>query len=198
MRRLRRLKWSNCARNSLSDQSEKSGKPVKPANKRGSARLSAVQALYQMDIGGSGLTEVVAEYENFRLGREIDGETYLQADSSWFRGIVGGVVKDQRSIDPLIHRSLTAEWPLSRIDSILRAILRAAVFELTKRRDVDARVVVTEYVEVAKAFFDGDEPKMVNGVLDRVARQIRAGEMDTKNSASNEASDEVPGTESLG
>lgn len=175
MRRLPLWKWSNCARSSLSDS-----KPVKSANKRGSARLSAVQALYQMDIGGVGLTEVVAEYENFRLGREIDGETYLDADVSWFRGIVGGVVKDQKQIDPLIHQALTDDWPLSRIDSTLRATLRAAVFELTKRTDVDARVVVSEYVEVAKAFFDADEPKMVNGVLDRIARRLRAGELDAK------------------
>lgn len=152
----------------------------KPANKRGAARLSAVQALYQMDVGGTGLTETVAEYENFRLGREIDGETYLDADAAWFRGIVGGVVQDQKTIDPLIHAALTNEWPLSRLDSTLRAILRAAVFELKSRKDVAARVVVTEYVEVAKAFFDGDEPKMVNGVLDRVARQMRDGELDPK------------------
>ena len=88
-----------------------------------------------MDIGGSGLTEVVAEYENFRLGREIDGETYLAADAAWFRGIVGGVVKDQKAIDPVIHQSLTDTWPLARIDSTLRATLRAAVFELMHRRD---------------------------------------------------------------
>ena len=162
-------------------------KHSKPANKRGSARLSAVQALYQMDIGGVGLTEVVAEYENFRLGREIDGETYRDADVSWFRGIVGGVVKDQKSIDPMIHQALTDDWPLSRIDSTLRATLRAAVFELTKRRDVDARVVVSEYVEVAKAFFENDEPKMVNGVLDRIARKIRDGELDVKDAEPSQA-----------
>ena len=90
-------------------------RPTKPANKRGSARLSAVQALYQMDISGAGLTEVVAEYENFRLGREIDGETYLAADAGWFRGIVGGVVQDQKTIDPVIHQALTDSWPLARI-----------------------------------------------------------------------------------
>jgi N utilization substance protein B len=151
------------------------------ANKRGAARLSAVQALYQMDIGGVGLSEVVAEYENFRLGKEVDGEMYLAADISWFRGIVGGVVKDQKTIDPVIHAALTNDWPLSRIDSTLRAILRAAVFELTKRRDVDARVVVSEYVEVAKAFFERDEPKMVNGVLDSVARDLRPDEFTPKN-----------------
>lgn len=152
----------------------------KPANKRGAARLSAVQALYQMDVAGSGVTEVVAEYENFRLGREIDGEKYLDADASWFRGIVGGVYKFQRSIDPIIHQALTNDWPLSRIDTTLRAVLRAAVFELQKRSDVGAKVIVSEYVEVAKAFFDGDEPRMVNGVLDKIARQIRDGELDPK------------------
>jgi len=160
---------------------------MKPANKRGSARLSAVQALYQMDIGGVGLTEVVAEYENFRLGREIDGETYLDADPSWFRGIVGGVVRDQKKIDPVIHDALTKDWPLSRIDSTLRAVLRAAVFELINRPDVSARVVVSEYNEVTKAFFESDEPKMVNGVLDKVARQLRDGELDPKNLPEGEA-----------
>ncbi|NKB52009.1 MAG: transcription antitermination factor NusB [Rhizobiaceae bacterium] len=157
-----------------------SSKRSKPANKRGSARLSAVQALYQMDISGAGLTEVIAEYENFRLGREIDGETYLEADAAWFRSIVGGVVKDQKIIDPIIHQSLTDTWPLARIDSTLRATLRAGVYELTNRRDVDAPVVVSEYVEIAKAFFDGDEPKMVNGVLDHIARSVRSGELKPK------------------
>ena len=152
----------------------------KPANKRGAARLSAVQALYQMDIGGAGLTEIVAEYENFRLGGEIDGEKYRDADPSWFRGVVAGVVRDQKAIDPIIHKSLTEDWPLSRIDSILRAILRAAVFELINRADVGARVIVSEYVEVTKAFFEGDESKMVNGVLDRIGRNLREGELDAK------------------
>ena len=163
-------------------KSEKT-KSTKPANKRGAARLSAVQALYQMDIGGAGLTEVVAEYENFRLGGEIDGEQYLDADPSWFRGVVAGVVRDQKSIDPIIHKSLTDDWPLSRIDSILRAILRAAVFELINRADVGARVIVSEYVEVTKAFFEGDESKMVNGVLDRIGRNLREGELDPKSEA---------------
>lgn len=152
----------------------------KPANKRGAARLSAVQALYQMDIGGAGLTETVAEYENFRLGREMDGEKYLAADAGWFRGIVGGVYRDQKSIDPIIHGALTDDWPLSRIDSTLRATLRAAVFELINRKDVGAKVIISEYVEVAKAFFDGDEPRMVNGVLDKIARQLREDELDKK------------------
>lgn len=148
-------------------------RPVKPANKRGAARLAAVQALYQMDVGGTGLLEVVAEYEAHRLGGEIDGETYRDADAAWFRDVVSGVVRGQTAIDPLIHASLPADWPLSRIDTTLRAILRAGTHELSARRDVPVAVIVTEYVDVAKAFYEGEEPGLVNAVLDRVARAER-------------------------
>lgn len=147
--------------------------PAKPANQRGAARLAAVQALYQMDIGGTGVLEVVAEYEAHRLGQELDGETYLKADPSWFRSIVAGVVRDQTKIDPLVRASLLESWPLSRLDSTLRAILRAGTFEITERKDVPVAVIVTEYVEIAQAFFEGEEPKIVNAVLDRIAKQVR-------------------------
>jgi N utilization substance protein B len=156
---------------------DKSPGQTKPANKRGAARLAAVQALYQMDIIGTGVMETVAEYESVRLGKEIDGDTYLAADASWFRGVVAGVVEQQKQIDPIIHASLSDDWPLARIESILRAILRAGVFELSNRKDVPAKVVISEYVDIAHAFFEGDEPKMVNGVLDRVSRQLRDGEL---------------------
>ena len=149
------------------------GHPVKPANQRGAARLAAVQALYQMDVGGSGVLEVVAEYEAFRLGQEVDGETYLKADAAWFRSIVSGVVRDQTKIDPLIKSSLQDDWALSRLDSTVRAILRAGTFEIIERKDVPVPVIVTEYVEIARAFFEEDEPKLVNAVLDRIAKQIR-------------------------
>ncbi|KQQ37663.1 antitermination protein NusB [Rhizobium sp. Leaf306] len=147
--------------------------PVKPANQRGAARLAAVQALYQMDVGGTGVLEVVAEYEAHRLGQELDGDTYLKADASWFRSIVAGVVRDQDKIDPLIRSALQEDWLLSRIDSTLRAILRAGTFEIVERKDVPVAVIVTEYVEIARAFFEEDEPKVVNAVLDRIAKQIR-------------------------
>ena len=146
---------------------------VKPANKRGAARLAAVQALYQMDVGGTALLEVVAEYEAHRLGGEIDGETYRDADAAWFRDVVSGVVRGQTAIDPLIHASLPPDWPLSRIDTTLRAILRAGTHELSSRKDVPVAVIVTEYVDVAKAFYDGEEPGLVNAVLDRIARAER-------------------------
>ena len=150
---------------------------VKPANKRGAARLAAIQALYQMDVGGTDLTTVVAEFENFRLGREIDGATYREADPAWFRDLVAGAVREQRALDPLIHTALQGGWPLARLDSTLRAILRAGAYELSKRRDVPAPVVITEYLAVAQAFYDGDEPRIVNGVLDQLARKLRPEEL---------------------
>lgn len=147
--------------------------PVKTANQRGAARLAAVQALYQMDIGGAGVLEVVAEYETHRLGQEIDGETYLKADASWFRSIVSGVVRDQAKLDPMIRGALQDDWSLTRLDSTVRAILRAGTFEILERRDVPVPVIVTEYVEIARAFFEDEEPKLVNAVLDRIAKQVR-------------------------
>ena len=126
-----------------------------------------------MDVGGTGVLEIVAEYEAHRLGQEIDGDTYLKADASWFRSIVSGVVRDQRKLDPLIGTALQDDWALSRLDSTVRAILRAGTFELVERKDVPVAVIVTEYVEIARAFFEDDEPKLVNAVLDRIARQIR-------------------------
>jgi N utilization substance protein B len=151
---------------------------VKPANKRGAARLAAVQALYQMEIGGAELGDVVAEFEAFRLGKEIDGLEFREADPVWFRDVVTGVVREQRQIDPRIHLALTEDWPLRRIDVTLREIMRAATYELIARKDVPARVIITEYVDVAKAFFVEDEPKLANGVLDRIAREVRATEFE--------------------
>ncbi|KKX34537.1 transcription antitermination factor NusB [Rhizobium sp. LC145] len=147
--------------------------PVRTANQRGAARLAAVQALYQMDVGGTGVLEVVAEYEAHRLGQELDGDTYLKADAAWFRSIVSGVVRDQTKIDPLIRSSLQEDWPLSRLDSTLRAILRAGTFEILERKDVPVAVIVTEYVEIARAFFEEEPPRIVNAVLDRIAKQVR-------------------------
>jgi N utilization substance protein B len=146
---------------------------VKQANQRGAARLAAVQALYQMELSGTGVLEIVSEYENFRLGQELDGEQYLKADPSWFRSIVAGVVRDQRALDPVIADSLIEGWPLSRLDATIRAILRAGVFEIIERKDVPTAVIVSEYVEIAHAFFEEDEPKLVNAVLDSVARKLR-------------------------
>src|SRR5436309_11461654 len=146
------------------------------ANRRGAARLAAVQALYQMDIGGAGLNDVFAEFESHWLGSEVEGEKYLPAEAAFFRDVVSGVVRDQKELDPLVDQALARGWPLKRIDAIIRAVLRAGTYELQHRKDVPARVVVTEYVDVANAFVDKDETGMVNAVLDQIARKFRAEE----------------------
>jgi transcription antitermination protein NusB len=149
---------------------------MRKANRRGAARLAAVQALYQMDVAGSGLNEVLAEFESHWLGREIEGTEYLPAEAAFFRDVVGGVVREQRRLDPLIDAVLAHSWPLKRIEAVLRAVLRAGAYELEHRPDVPARVVVAEYVDVANAFVDRDETGMVNAVLDQLAKQVRSAE----------------------
>ncbi|WP_235911627.1 transcription antitermination factor NusB [Mesorhizobium xinjiangense] len=129
-----------------------------------------------MDVAGTGLLETTAEYEAFRLGKEVDGALYREADPQWFRAILAGVVENQKKVDPVIRQALLDDWPLSRIDSTLRAILRAGVYELMLRFDVPIAVIVSEYVDIAKAFYDGEESKLVNAVLDRVARSVRKEE----------------------
>jgi N utilization substance protein B len=148
------------------------------ANRRGAARLAAVQALYQMDIAGTGINDILAQFEGHWIGREVEGEQYLPAEAAFFRDVVTGVVREQRALDPLIDQVLAAGWPLKRIEAILRAVLRAGAYELGHRSDVPARVVVSEYVDVANAFVDREETGMVNAVLDQIARQLRKAEFD--------------------
>jgi N utilization substance protein B len=146
------------------------------ANRRGAARLAAVQALYQMDIAATPLNEILGQFEAFWMGREVEGEEYLPAEAAYFRDVVKGVVVEQRRLDPMIDAVLAKGWPLVRIEAVLRAVLRAGAYELDRRPDVPARVVVSEYVDVAHAFVEHDETGMVNAVLDQLARQLRAGE----------------------
>jgi transcription antitermination protein NusB len=150
--------------------------PPQKANRRGAARLAAVQALYQMDIAGKGLNDIMAEFESHWLGREVEGEQYLPAEAAFFRDIVSGFAAEQRRLDPLIDQALAAGWPLKRFEAIVRAVLRAGCYELDKRTDIPARVVVSEYVGVANAFVEREETGMVNAVLDTLARRFRAGE----------------------
>lgn len=150
--------------------------PAKKANRRGAARLAAVQALYQMDIAGAGINDIFAEFESHWLGHEVEGDTYLPAEAAFFRDVVSGVVRDQARLDPVIDTELRKGWPLTRIDAILRAVMRAGAYELEHRKDVPGRVVVSEYVDIANAFVDRSETGMVNAVLDQIARQFRADE----------------------
>jgi N utilization substance protein B len=129
-----------------------------------------------MDIGGSGLNDIFAEFESHWLGGEVEGDKYLPAEAAFFRDIVGGVVKLQGVLDPQIDEAMEKGWPLERLDAIIRAVLRAGAWELAHRKDVPARVVVSEYVDVANAFVDRSETGVVNGVLDQLARQFRGDE----------------------
>ena len=147
---------------------------------RTAARLAAVQGLYQMDIAGTDLNGVIAELSarpTVRDDAESDAEQLTKgADPAFMAELLRGVVRCQREIDPLVDQQLATGWRLARVDSILRAILRAGVFELMERTDIPMRVVINEYVEIAHAFFADDEPKVVNGVLDKLARRLRSAE----------------------
>ncbi|MEQ8745624.1 transcription antitermination factor NusB [Pyruvatibacter sp.] len=153
-------------------------KPYEPHEARSNARLAAVQALYQMDIGSADIGDVIAEFRAARLGRTYDGETAQElrddapADADFFESIVRGVVDRQGDLDPAIDGALAQGWRLPRLDATLRAVLRAGAFEIHGRSDVPPKAVINEYVSVAHAFFDGDEPKVVNAVLDRLAREL--------------------------
>jgi len=152
------------------------GQTQNRASSRSAARLAAVQALYQMDMTGIDLTDVIAEFETHRLGKEVEGCQYRDAEASFFRDLVEGVVREQLRIDPVIDKQLAEGWRLTRVDSILRAILRSGAYEILVRGDVPARVVISEYVDIAHAFFGEDEPKVVNGILDRLSHKARPQE----------------------
>ena len=149
------------------------------ATARSAARLEAVQALYQMDMAGTDLTDVVAQFTDQVLERLSEGEDGVELappDQAFFEDLVTGVVRLQKKIDPLVDTQLAKGWRLTRVDSILRAILRAGCYELMGREDVPTKVVISEYIDIARAFFDDDEPKVVNGVLDHLGRTLRASD----------------------
>lgn len=147
--------------------------PPQGGRRRTAARLAAVQALYQIELNGAPAEEVIAEFVKHRLGHESEEENFGAADQVLFTDIVAGADARQEDLDRLITGALSAEWPLERLEVILRAILRAGTYELLARKDVPARVAISEYLDIAHAFFAGKEPGMVNGVLDRLARTLR-------------------------
>jgi N utilization substance protein B len=146
-----------------------------PSN-RAAARLGAVQALYQMDIASSDVGETLAQFSSRAIGENFDDGQCGEADYKLLTEIVEGTVREQAAIDPFVDRVLESGWPLHRLDATIRAILRAAAFELMFMERVPARVTISEYVAVTSAFFDGDELRFVNGVLDALARQRRPEE----------------------
>ena len=148
------------------------------AEKRRGARLSVVQALYEMEIGGRGVVEAMAEFEHFWIGKEVEEIELPAAEIAFFRDILSGVVREQRLVDRTVDELLAKDWPLKRVEAVVRAILRAGAYELAFRKDVPARAVISEYVAVARAFYQAEEIGMVNAVLDRMARDFRADEFD--------------------
>jgi N utilization substance protein B len=153
-------------------------KPAHAGRRRSVARLAAVQALYQLALNpGIEPAAAVAEFIHHRLGREIDGETYGEADEALFNDIVRGVVRRRERLDETISAALSEEWPLQRLETILRLIIEAGAYELAHRPDIPPRVTLGEYVAIAHAFFDGKEPVLANGVLDRLARALRPAEL---------------------
>ncbi|MFQ6553198.1 transcription antitermination factor NusB [Aestuariibius insulae] len=140
---------------------------------RSAARLFAVQALYQMEMSDRTVEAVVREFEDHRFGEVFDDYEMAEGDPDTFKALMDGAVTDQARIDQMTDRALVAKWPIARIDPTLRALFRAAGAELVGR-DTPPKVVITEFVDVARAFFpDGKEAKFVNAVLDHMAREAK-------------------------
>lgn len=139
------------------------------------ARLAAVQALYQMELAGEGVETVIAEFGNHRFDADIEGEMLAEADEDYFAALVRGVVERRVEIDACVAARLASNWRMERLDATLRALLRAGAWELAHSPDAPTEVVIDEYVELAKAFFDEAEARFVNAALDGVARDVRKG-----------------------
>lgn len=155
-------------------KSRKSGAPRQSA-----ARLAAVQALYQIELSDDSPDEVVLQFLDSRREGEIDapeGDKAVPPKTELMTEIVRGVHGRLSDIDDMLESALSDDWSVARIEHVLRCIMRAGAFELTARQNVPARVVINEYVELAQAFYAGSEPGMVNGVLDKLARNLRPKE----------------------
>lgn len=155
-------------------------------NRRSVARLAAVQALYQIDLTGTPPEQVIVEFRSHRLDETAGKDA---ADAEFFGELVGGVVARRGEIDALLAPLLAEGWTIERLEKVLRAILRAGAFEILARGDVPAAVVIDEYVRVAHAFFSEREPGVVNGILDRLARTVRATEFEGRPRAEQDAQD---------
>lgn len=157
--------------------SEKASSQATQASARRLARLAAVQALYQLEVNGGDASRVIMEFLQHRLLEPIDGLTLEDLDRQFFGDLVAGVSKDGAELDEVVKPALVDGWPLERLESIIRLILRCGAFELWQRPDVPARVVINEYLEVAHAFYEDKEPAFINGVLDRLAHSLRDEEL---------------------
>ena len=143
------------------------------AARRAGARLAAVQALYQMEQTGQSARSVIADFMEDRLGLNEEGEPVEEADPDLFKSIVDGVVERQEAVDAAIMKRLAEGWKIERLDATSRAILRGGVYELIADISLPSQIILDEYVSLAHAFFEGSEPKFINGLLDAVSRDIR-------------------------
>ena len=145
----------------------------KRSQSRAAARLAAVQALYQHEMEGTAQAKLLDEFHQHRLGREIEDEQYAEADVDFFDDLVIGALARREEIDGLLSERLAQGWTLARLDKTMLQILRVGAYELLARPDVPVGTAISEYVDVAHAFFDEREAKFVNGVLDAVAKAVR-------------------------
>ena len=150
--------------------------PRKPPIAKSAARLGAVQALYQMDIASADLGETLAQFATRASGDDFDDGQCGEADYKHLRDVVEGVVREQALIDVTVDKQLDKDWPIHRVNAILRAVLRAGAFEIMFKENVPAKVAINEYVNVASAFFDKEEPALANAVLNALARAKRPQE----------------------
>ena len=139
---------------------------------RSAARLAAVQALYQMEMEGTPLAQLLHEFHQHRIGETIDGATLADAEVDFFDDLVSGVNARREEIDGLISGRLAEGWKLERLDRPMRAILRAGTYELIARKDVPIGTAISEYLDVAHAFYDKKEVAFANGLLDQIAKDV--------------------------
>ncbi|HEY0026888.1 MAG TPA: transcription antitermination factor NusB [Allosphingosinicella sp.] len=150
-------------------------KPSARSRSRSAARLAAVQALYQREMEGTAIPTLLHEFHHHRLGATIEGVEYEDAEVDFFDDVVAGVGAREAELDELIAGKLAKDWSLARLDRPMRQILRAGTYELVARIDVPTGSIISEYVDVAKAFYDKREAAFVNGLLDAVAKEVRTG-----------------------
>ena len=143
------------------------------SKRRSAARLAAVQALYQRQMEATPLARLLDEFHQHRIGQEIEDAQYVRAEVAFFDDVVSGVVSREEEIDALLAERLAEGWRLERLDKTLLQILRAGAYELLARPDIPVSTTISEYLDVAHAFFDKSDAKIVNGVLDAVAKAVR-------------------------
>lgn len=144
--------------------------------RRSAARLAAVQALYDMDIGGHSASQVVADFTRRGATADLDGEE-VPAEPELFADLIRGVTGKRADLDAMVEGAMTEKRTVARMDTVLRAILRCGAYELSQRGDIDPPITIGDYVSVATAFYGGSEPGYVNGLLDRLARTVRPEDM---------------------